>query len=503
LISVSGRGEETKTLLRVFSKDLFRYLPGQIGLALLAFFSVPLFTRILSPDQFGRYALVISTVAILLSLVEPLTMALVRFYPTAIGKELDVLLRTCIWAQVILVGSVVATGGFLAFMVRSVDVTYGRFVYVTLCILLFEGVANFLAQVLRARLQIGAFNTFNILIKCIGIGLGLALAVQFNLDEIGILWGIAVSFIVGLPFLWKMTLADVKMTGTVSLIRLREMIRYGSPLVIGNMAAWVLSQMDRYFIQLFYSAREVGIYSAAYSISENSIKLLATLFMLSSTPLLANVWEKQGQQAARDLLSSVTRLYLLVCIPAVAGLSVLAEPIMNVLTSSAFSSGYSIIPWVVAGGFFLGLQHRFNQVLRLLNRTGLIMLWVIVSGALNIALNWWLLPVFGYMIAAVNTLICYILLCFGQAWTANKYFHWAFPWSTALRSVLATGIMLGLLFYFIKTIDLQPLWRICLAVPLGIIIYGLGVWVLGEVSSDERKAMALGVRRRFAERLRS
>jgi O-antigen/teichoic acid export membrane protein len=490
-------------VLKLFSKDLLRYLPGQVGLTMLAFVSVPLFTRLLSPDQFGRYTLVISTVAILLTLVEPLTMAIIRFYPAADGRELAVLVRTSVWAQATLVGSVVTVAGLLALIVPSTDVTYPRFVYVGLFIVTFQGVSTLLIEILRVRFQIGAYNLFNICIKGVGIAVGIMLAVQLNLGEIGILWGIGLAFATGLPFLWKLVLVDVKMTGTVSLTLLRNLLGYGSPLVIGNLAAWVLSQMDRYFIQLFYGAREVGIYSAAYSISENSIKLLATLFMLSSTPLLANVWEKEGQEASRRLLSSVTRLYLLIAIPAVVGLSVLAEPIMKVLTGSAFSSGYPVIPWVVGGAFFLGLQHRFNQVLRLLKRTRVIMLWVIISGVLNVALNWWLLPLFGYKIAAVNTLVSYFFLCLGQAWASSQDFRWEFPWATALRSGLAAGVMFSVLFFLINTFNLQPLWTLCLAVPLGMAIYGFGIWASGEISSGERQALELSFRRRFAERYES
>ena len=115
-------------MLKLFSKDLLRYLPRQVGPTVLAFVSVPLFTRILSPDQFGRYTLVISTVAILLTLVEPLTMAIIRFYPAADGRELAVLVRTSVWAQATLVGSVVIVAGFSGPYRSFHDLTYPRFV---------------------------------------------------------------------------------------------------------------------------------------------------------------------------------------------------------------------------------------------------------------------------------------------------------------------------------------------------------------------------------------
>jgi O-antigen/teichoic acid export membrane protein len=264
---------------------------------------------------------------------------------------------------------------------------------------------------------------------------------------------------------------------------------FGLPLVIGNLGAWVLSQFDRYFIQHYFGAREVGLYSAAYTISEHSITMLATFIMVSSTPLLTSEWENRGQQASQHLFVSVTRSYLVLAIPAVVGLSVLAEPLMILLTGAEFAAGYSIVPWVVAGAFFIGLQHRFNQALRLLKRTGDIMLWVLVAAAVNVVLNWWLLPLFGYQIAAVNTFICYVLLCLGQAWISRRHFRWPFPWLTTLRSGVAASIMGSIVLLLKNSVILSPLLILCVAIPSGMLIYGLGLVVFGETSLAELKRL--------------
>lgn len=116
----------------------------------------------------------------------------------------------------------------------------------------------------------------------------------------------------------------------------------------------MLNRSDRYLIQLFHGVREVGLYAVAYSISLQSIVVLGVLFRMASGPLLATVWEQQGAEATQRLLYSVTCLYILVAIPAVLGLSILAEPIMHVLVGPEFSDAYTIVPWVVGGAFFWG-----------------------------------------------------------------------------------------------------------------------------------------------------
>src|SRR4029453_6778403 len=104
-------------------------------------------------------------------------------------------------------------------------------------------------------------------------------------------------------------------------------------------------------------------------IAENSIRLLIMLFTMSAMPMLATVWEKQGEEASRRLVSSVTRLYLLIGIPAVTAMCVLAKPLVSLLIGAEFSGAYAIVPWIMTGAFFLGLQQRFNQVLLLVQRS--------------------------------------------------------------------------------------------------------------------------------------
>jgi O-antigen/teichoic acid export membrane protein len=475
-----------------FGRDLVRYLPGQMLLGIIAFISVPILTHILSPAHFGYYALVGSSVAIAVSLFGSLPMGIIRFYPAARGDEVEILVRTSFWSQVILVGGLaVVLLGLSRFLWPSNGVLQ-RLFDVGIWIVFLQAIFLFLVEVLRASRRVGEYNWFNIWSKSFGLVSGLVLAVYFDLGVFGMLWGIVLGFATALPVLWQRVFMGKSAIGPVSLPLVRDVAGFGIPLVIGNFGAWVLRNFDRYLILSYFGAKEAGIYSAAYSIGDHSIALVAALFALSSTPLLTNVWEQEGREASQRVLSSVTRVYLLVGIPAVVGLSVLAEPVMTVLTGGSYSDGYPIIPWVVGGSFLLGLQQRFNQVLKLVKRTPEIMFWITFTGSINIGLNCWLLPVFGYQIAAWNTFLCYAILCVGQGWSSRRHFQWPFPWWTGLRSGLAAGVMLGSVLVLKHALSLSGLSMLCVGVPTGMLVYMVSVWLLGEVSLMELKALEIG-----------
>jgi O-antigen/teichoic acid export membrane protein len=482
-------------VLRFFGKELLRYLPAQLLPALLSLASIPIFTRVLAPEQFGRYALVMSSVTVMMTLLDWLSIAIIRFYPAVPKPEVAVLVRTALWTQGALVGMIGAIVFLLAHMIWTTNNPLQYLVSIGLLIFIFQSIFMLLANTLRARLLASIYSLFMIWAKAVGVGLGILFVVYFRLGESGILWGIVIGVITALPFLFRKAFINVQIIGPVSVPLLREMACYSIPLTLANLSSWILRQSDLYLIQLFYSSKEVGTYSVVYSISEYSIRLLTTLFMISSGPLLINIWEKQGEGASKRIFVSVTRLYLIVGVPVVAAMSALAEPTIKVLTGADFSDGYTIVPWVVGGVFFIGIHQRFNHPLQLLKRSQVIMLWVLAAGALNIALNWWLLPLLGYKIAAVNTLICYMFLCIGIASTSRRYFRWPFPWKTAMRSLLAASVIFGGIYLLTRETDFSPPWILALAVPIGMLAYGLSLWGLGEISPAEFKTLEESGRR--------
>jgi O-antigen/teichoic acid export membrane protein len=472
-------------VFQAFVKDLLQYFPAQVVPTILGFVSIPLFTRIMSAEQFGQLVLIKSSVQIMVLLMSWLRPAIIRFYPAVPEQEVSVLVRTAFWAQLALTSG---TGimVFIGCRILSIDPNLLSLVGIGVLVFILESIFQLLLTILRSRRQVNAFSTLSIWEQLGSLGFGILLAVGFHLGVVGILWGNVLGLSLVLPFLGRIVYREMRIVGSVSCSLLGQLAWYGIPLTIGQLTAWALNYSDRYLIQLFYSMREVGMYSAVYTLSLHSITFLGVLIRFSSTPILTNVWEKQGKDASISLLNSVTRMYLLIGIPMVAGMSVLAEPIMKVMTGIEFSEGSIIVPWIAGGAFFLGLQHRFNQVLSLLNRTGIIMLTLIICSLINILLNWFLLPFYGYKIAAITTLFCYLLLCIIQALVSRRFLRWHFPWRTAGYSVGAATAMYVGVWGLMRIGHLPSLGILALSVPFGILIYGFSIWISGEMSLKER-----------------
>jgi O-antigen/teichoic acid export membrane protein len=66
---------------------------------------------------------------------------------------------------------------------------------------------------------------------------------------------------------------------------------------------------------------------------------------------------------------------------------------------------------------------------------------VLVSVILNVGLNFWLLPLYGATAAAVNTLLCAVLVSGGYVWLVQRRAAVAVPWGTLAQLLLAFGLL--------------------------------------------------------------
>lgn len=475
-------------MIRNSFKDMFKYLPAQIVPGIVGFISIPIITRLFPPGEYGNYVLVMATISVFSTIVGWLSMSIIRFYPAyerdkKLGEFYGTVLKMTFIS--ILVLSLIFSGVLL--LLKS-HISAG------LCSLMWIGVPVFiltscfllLLEFFRAKRQISWYSGFKVWksITAIGFGILLVIAFQFGVD--GLLWGSVLSLVIAFPFLWKISVGKVRIRSkNISIPLTSDIAKYGFPLVIGNLAAWILSLSDRYILEFFRSSQEVGIYSASYGIAEHSILLIAALFALTAGSIEFNIWEKEGEKKSQEFVSKLTRYYLLACIPAVVGLSVLAKPAISVLTAPEYYGGHQIIPFVAFGAFLLGLQQRFHAGLVFYKKTRPIMFCIIVAGILNLALNILLVPKYGYMAAAATTLIGCAFLLVALVVVSRRFFIWKFPFKSLGKVVCASAIM-GVVVYTISNgLTSSTLLNLIVGICVGTVVYLLMLFLLREIQEEE------------------
>jgi O-antigen/teichoic acid export membrane protein len=304
-----------------------------------------------------------------------------------------------------------------------------------------------------------------------------------------------------IPFLYRKAFERVALSSSLSvdLGLVKEMIYYSFPLVVGNIASWMLSVSDRYVLEYFCGAVEVGIYSVAYNIADRSLMLLVSSFMLASTPILINAWENHGKETCKNIVHQFTRYYLILCLPSCLGLCVLSRTIVGLMTTEKYMDGHAVIPFVAIGIFIFGLQSRYQSGLILYKKTHLISWAIVAAGILNLLLNVISVPFYGYMAAAMNTLISYFVLLFSMILLSKRYLKWAFPVKSFNKALLSTLFMTAVVALIDVNFTASSAIKLTTSITVGVVTYFGGLVLLKEFSSEEvaagRKIFSKAIRR--------
>ena len=213
---------------------------------------------------------------------------------------------------------------------------------------------------------------------------------------------------------------------------LREMNRFGVPLVPTALFLWVTNFSDRLFLVKLADTDEVGLYSVGVRIA-SAMVLLLTAFRLAWPAFAYSIEDER--EAKRTYAYVLTYLVLLTTWVA-AGLALLSPWIVGWIAAPAFAESSRVVgplafAAVAFGGYIVvaigvgrARRTQFNWVV-----TG-------AAAAVNVALNLILIPPYGMMGAAVATIAAFATMFAGMAWWAQRIYPVPYQWRRVLTAAL-------------------------------------------------------------------
>ncbi len=179
---------------------------------------------------------------------------------------------------------------------------------------------------------------------------------------------------------------------------------FNIPLVPHYLSQVVLSSSDRIMIGQMVGDTQAGIYSLAYSVA-----LIMTLFNAALSQTI-NPWIYQQIKANRIERLAPVIYFTLVFIAGVNLLLMLCAPeIIAIFAPKPYYQAIWTIPPVAMSVYFMYAYDAFAKFAFYYEKTVYIMTASIIGAVANIVLNYWLIPIFGYIVAGYTTLLCYVL----------------------------------------------------------------------------------------------
>jgi len=247
----------------------------------------------------------------------------------------------------------------------------------------------------------------------------------------------------------------------------RGMQHFGMPLVPSALALWAINFIDREFVGWYKGQGEVGVYSAAVKVAG----VITFVMVAFRTAWPAFAYSIEDDRDAKRTYSYVLTYLLTVAAWMSLALGALAPWIVSLLTSrpgylraekgvallafaGAVYAGYTVL----AIGSGRARKTQFNWVV-----TG-------IGAAVNIALNFWLIPAYGMVGASISTAAAYVVLFIGMTLYTRRVYPVAYQWRRVLTSL---GVAVGLTVAArAGQLALAPSALLVLAYPLVLALLG-------------------------------
>ena len=472
--------------LRRLGKHSLIYGLGGLVSRILAVFLLPLYTRYLTPSDYGIVETLIAlTTVIGIALALGIGSAFFRFYfDSTDPADRRRVLRTSFW---FIMG--MATLGLVVGVSLSHEISqllFGTRSDARLVAASFVGLwagMNWaqLTNLFRVEERSVAYVAASLTNIFITIGTTLVLVVALEKGPMGVIVGNFTGTLIVYVVLvfYRREQLGLEFDRTL----FRRMNRFGMPLVPSALFLWVTNFSDRIFIVKLADTHEVGLYSVGVRIA-SAMVLMLTAFRMAWPAFAYSI---EDEREARRTYGFVLTYLVLLSTWMATGLALLSPWIVEWIAAPSFASSSRVVgPLAFAAVAFAGYivvaigigrsrRTQFN--------------WVVTGAAavVNICLNLLLIPPYGMMGAAVATITAYTTMFLGMAWWSQRIYPVPYQWRR-----VATAVAVGVALVAVGKLAGGGL-PVAILVAL---IYPLVLLPLGFYLPGERKA--IGARLRLA-----
>lgn len=396
-------------MLKGLLKDASLYSMSSFLARGFSLITVPIYTRILTPADYGALDLLLSLTLFAPTIIGAcLDQAVARFYIAEKDiNEKKKIASTVIFynaiALVIIIPLAMTASGFLSISWLDGQVSAGTvmlfFGYIVIHNIYY--VANNQLKYLFLAKKFAICAVGNTIVST---ALSLLFIVYFRWGVFGIFLGWTISQ--AIFAILSLYFGREAYALTFSTPLLRKMLHYSMPLIPGSIAFFAIQWVDRYAINEFHGLAAAGIYGIGARLA-SLVKLFLMGFQGAWNPFVMKHFPDDG---AGEIFQRVFNYFLFATISIMMFLSLFGKEALLVLTTAEFSAGFVVVPLLVlsallssVGGYFtFGIQIAQKTRLRLYLNVGVLFV--------NIALNLALIPILGIVGAALATALSYMCM---------------------------------------------------------------------------------------------
>lgn len=453
-------------------RQVSSYMAANIVSAIFGFASVILFTRILSPHEYGVYIVGFSVATMVSTVLFGwIKMSVARM--AAENSALDLRLTAASAGLALLLLIPLLYGGIAFALPETVE-----YLLPAIVVGFAIGGFEFYLEIFRARQQTSAYMWSVITRAALALAISSLLTIVFDLGGKGLLLSIAASYVLSIVLfggrVWQRPVRPFN-----SAI-LKEMLRFGLPMTVSSAIFMLAATLDRLVIGAYIGEYAAGIYGASSDFVRQVMQFPGVAVGLAISPIAIRLMG-QGDRAGLDRhMKDSMEMLLAVLGPAAVGVAIASTKIAGLVLGEEFhQTAMVLMPIIVFAWLLRSISYQFVHVSFQLAKTPFLMgvQGVVVLGC-NIAAMAVLVPRYGIAGAAWSMLISEVVGVVAGYLLSRKAYRLPIGIAGVSRVAAATAAMALPTYLVDRHLSADRLIDLIVVVLVGMVCYVSAAYAL-------------------------
>lgn len=384
---------------KLFSNTIILTI-GQMSSKLLSFLLIPLYTSVLSTEEYGSYDLILTSVTLLtpiLTLV--VSEAVLRF---CVDSKYDNTQILSIGLATVFIGTVILIALYpIGIKIQTLSEYYWWVVILFFAINIHTVLMQYLKGVGKVK-EYAIMGVVSTLITLLG---NIAFLLIFKWKIIGYFLATTLSHLILVIIivihnrLWRGISSITSIPKQVC----KDVFRYSIPMMPNSISWWISNSSDKYMLQYFISAAAVGVYSVGYKIP-TMLSLFVSLFI---SAFQLSIFEDFDSEASVKFFNEVYRIVASLLVVLASCLVFGSRYLATILYQNDFYSAWRVGCILIMAFVFNSLCSIMGTIYSASKNTKFLFYSTMSAAFINIIGNLILIPRWGIYGAAIATLISY------------------------------------------------------------------------------------------------
>lgn len=388
---------------------------GNFAPKIISFFLVPLYTIVLSTNEYGTVDLIATICTIAVPVLTMNIMEAVMRFSLDKGADRDKITKIGI--------IILFCGMLLGLIIIPVCNIFERMSSIGVLVYFYvvcAASAQVFLYILRGKEQLMYYSIGNVINTFLIAAFNILFLLVFKMGIEGYLLAFTLANAIVAVYALIVGKGYRSFASALDFSMMKQMLKYSVLLIPNSLMWWIMNSSDHIMVTSMISVAANGIYAISYKLP-SLVSIITTVFNQAwSYSAIREEGSKDEEEYNNDVLKKLT------CIVVLIGLLILvfAKPFLKVYVASEYYSSWKYISFLTVGLVYATLA-TFMATSYTVHKDSAGYLCSATFGALlNVAMNFMLIPHFGIYGAALATCISYIAVFIFRLFHTRKYLHY-------------------------------------------------------------------------------